>query len=90
MNTVTTIRHTDVRGKELFYLKAVNTVTGKEYLINVGKSTYEAVKNLGESTITDENLKKGEEAGLVEGINKHESPGELANKAKGNAAKMGK
>lgn len=42
---VQTIKHADVRGKELNYIK-LSSVTGKEYLINVGDKTWTAVMKL--------------------------------------------
>lgn len=45
---VEVLKHTDVRGKELEYLKITNEKTGKNVLINVGKKTYDSVKELTE------------------------------------------
>lgn len=44
MITVKAIKHSDVRGKELYYLKASNG--NSDVLVNVGKTTYEAVLEL--------------------------------------------
>lgn len=40
----TVLKHTDVRGKELMYLKLENE--GKEVLINIGVKSYEAILEL--------------------------------------------
>lgn len=41
---VSAIKHQDVRGKELLYLKI--QANGKEVVINVGKATHEGVEEL--------------------------------------------
>lgn len=46
--TVTPIKHTDVRGKELLYLKIEHS--GREVVINIGEKTYEAVSELVAAT----------------------------------------
>lgn len=38
------LEHTDVRGSKLYYLKLTNN--GKEFLINVGKKTFETVQDM--------------------------------------------
>lgn len=45
--TFTAIEHTDVRGNVLYYIKL--KMGEKEHLINVGKKTHDAVKNLLET-----------------------------------------
>lgn len=42
------IKYTDVRGKELLYLKIEHN--GKEVVINVGQKTYDSVKELVAAT----------------------------------------
>lgn len=59
MVTVTAITHTDVRGKELKYLKCTNGKT--ELLVNVGDKTYESVKNM--ETAKEETKQKEAEKG---------------------------
>lgn len=59
---VTPIKHTDVRGKELLYLK-IKTEEG-EVLINIGEKTYESIKRLEHvkiEKILEENNKEMEE-----------------------------
>lgn len=38
------IKHTDVHGKELYYIKCSNH--NGEHFINVGKKTYDSINNL--------------------------------------------
>lgn len=58
MVTVTAIKHKDVRGKELNYLKLTN---GKiELLVNVGEKTYQGVKDMEDKTeVPKEEVKNG-------------------------------
>lgn len=57
---VTSIKHADVRGKELFYLKFENS-KGREYVINVGQKTAEEIKLLEEEErVPGEQAKKNE------------------------------
>lgn len=46
--TVITIKHTDVKGKETYYVKLTNSENTEHY-ISVGKKTYDAVKLLTDS-----------------------------------------
>ena len=48
MLKVEAIKHTDVRGKELFYVKVSNEKT--DYLMNVGQKSYEAIKAMEDGT----------------------------------------
>lgn len=53
---VTAIKHTDVRGKELNYIKLENG--SQTLLINVGEKTYNSVKTMTEGALTEEEVKK--------------------------------
>lgn len=66
---IETLKHTDVRGKELKYLKVTNS--NESYLINVGDKTFDEVSRLLEEDgkekvqegakleIEDEGVKQG-------------------------------
>lgn len=45
---VEAIKHKDVRGKEMLYLKLTNEATQKEVVINIGQKTFDAVSNMTE------------------------------------------
>lgn len=40
------IKHKDVRGNELMYLKLTDEKTNNEVLINIGQKTFDAVTNI--------------------------------------------
>lgn len=52
---VTSIKHKDVNGKELLYLK-IEAPGKPDVLINVGQKTYDKVQNL--FTLTEDKIKK--------------------------------
>lgn len=54
---VEAIKHTDVRGKILHYIKLTN-YTGKELVINVGEKTYSSVNELNAGEETPNNDEK--------------------------------
>lgn len=41
------IKHKDVRGKEMLYLKITHEGTKKEVVINIGQKTFDAVAEIG-------------------------------------------
>lgn len=63
---VEAIKHTDVRGKTLNYVRVTNS-KGENYLIQVGDKTLKAIEELTkegtEIKIEDKELEKGEKAG---------------------------
>lgn len=60
---IETVKHKDVRGKELLYLRVTNKHQ-EEYLVNVGEKTYKEVTELveREGKTSDEIKKLIEEA----------------------------
>lgn len=46
---VQALEHTDVRGNKLLYLKI--NYAGNDVLINIGKKTFDSIKELSETTI---------------------------------------
>lgn len=62
--TIQAIKHTDVRGKELLYLKL--TANGNDVLVNIGKKTFDAVEDMQtirKTTPTQEELKEKTKGG---------------------------
>lgn len=59
---IETIKHKDVRGKELLYIKMTGR-KGTEYLINVGDKTYKDVTDL----VEQDGKSSDESKGIVEG-----------------------
>lgn len=50
--TIEVLKHKDVRGKELYYM---NIKSGsKEYFMNVGKQTYDTVREMIETEETEQ------------------------------------
>lgn len=58
MAQTTAITHKDVKGKELYYLKVSNG--SNEVLVNVGKSTYDKVRELDKQQELPLNSKENE------------------------------
>lgn len=57
--SVEALKHRDVRNNELLYLRLKNEEEEKEVLINIGKKTYDSVKQLTETNEkTETNDKK--------------------------------
>lgn len=53
---VEAIKHKDVRGKEMLYLKLTHEVTQKEVVINIGQKTFDAVSNMDTVTLPEAQL----------------------------------
>ena len=62
MLQVEAIEYKSIRGKETYYLKF--SKDGNEYIINVGKGTFDNIKKLQNGEPTDGNVKAGEEGAL--------------------------
>lgn len=54
------LKHKDVRGNELLYLKLTHEKTNEEILINIGQKTFDSVKNMGnpDKNLTEKDINK--------------------------------
>lgn len=56
---IETVKHADVRGKELLYLKLTGRGNNEPYLINVGEKTFKQVSDmLNEEHKSSDEIKK--------------------------------